>query len=221
MKRKKSHAEAEPRETPAAAPEEGAPEEEPRDAPEPSAGETLDAARAELTRLRAREEELLRALAELTNVHRRRKQETEQSIRYAQESLLRDLLPVLDDLERALAAARDADGRDGPIRSGVALVRDRLVKLLEREGLMAIRPVGHPFDPTLHDAIATQPAPRGVLPGTVLDVAQAGYRLKDRVLRHAKVVVAGAPPTPSGEDGAGGENGAAGEEDAAAREETP
>jgi molecular chaperone GrpE len=145
---------------------------------------------AEIERLRGREEDLLRALAELSNVQRRRRQEMEQSIRYARESLIRDLLPVLDDFERAMAAIPGAE--DDPLRSGVALVRDRLQKTLEREGLSAIRSKGEPFDPTLHDAILTQPAPEGVAPGTVLDVAQAGYRLGDRVLRHAKVVVAGA-----------------------------
>lgn len=150
----------------------------------------VDPRAAEIERLRAREEELLRALAELSNVQRRRKQEMEQSIRYAQESLIQDLLPVLDDFERAMAAA--PRGSDDPLRAGLALVQDRLVRTLEREGLSPIRPTGEPFDPALHDAILTQPAPDGVEPNTVLEVAQAGYRLGDRVLRHAKVVVAGA-----------------------------
>ena len=158
----------------------------------------VEALEEELEHLRAREEELLRAVAEMTNVQRRRKQETEQTVRYAQESLIRELLPVLDDFERALAAMPVAP--EDPIRSGVELVQERMAKILEREGLEPIRPAGMVFDPTLHDAIGERPAPPGVTPGTVLDVAQPGYRLKDRVLRHAKVVVAGPPalgPSPS------------------------
>jgi len=150
-----------------------------------------DAVEAEIIRLRSREEELLRALAEMTNVQRRRKLEAEQTIRYAQESLIRELLPVLDDFERALAAMPGTP--HDPLHAGVELVRDRMMKILEKEGLTAIRPAGQPFDPNLHDAIGERPAPPNITPGTVLEVAQPGYSLRDRVLRHAKVVVAGAP----------------------------
>ena len=145
----------------------------------------------ELGRLREREEELLRAVAEMANVQKRRKAESEQTVRYAQESLLRELLPVLDDFERALAAMPVAP--EDPIRAGVQLVQDRLMAILEKEGLAPIRPSGQPFDPNLHDAIGERPAPQGSAPGVVLDVAQTGYRLHDRILRHAKVVVASQP----------------------------
>ena len=143
---------------------------------------------AELTRLRGREDELLRALAEQQNVVRRRRQEMETSVQYAQESLVRDLLPVLDDFERALKAM-DGKGSES-MRAGVALVQERLLRILASQGLEPIRPLGEAFDPELQDAIAQQPAP-GKKPGTVIDVAQPGYRFKGRVLRHAKVVVAG------------------------------
>jgi molecular chaperone GrpE len=145
----------------------------------------------EVGHLREREEELLRALAELTNVQKRRKAESEQTIRYAQESLIRELLSVVDDFERALAAMPVSP--DDPIRAGVELVYQRLIAILEKEGLAPIRPAGEPFDPNLHDAIGERPAPPGVPPGVVLDVAQPGYSLRDRILRHAKVVVASAP----------------------------
>ena len=148
-----------------------------------------DDAAAELNRLRAREDELLRALAELQNVNRRRKQEADLAFRYAAEPFLRELLPVLDDFERTLRALPPGDD---PLRAGVALVHDRLAKILEREGLEPIRPQGEPFDPELHDAIAHLPIP-GAEPGTVVEVAVPGYRYRDRVLRHAKVVVAAAP----------------------------
>jgi molecular chaperone GrpE len=155
------------------------------------------AARAEdeVTRLRAREDDLLRALAELQNVNRRRKQEAEAAARFAAEPLVRELLAVLDDFERALRAI---SAPDDPLRAGVALVHDRLVKILEKEGLEPIRPLGDAFDPELHDAIAHLPIP-GAAPGTVVEVAVPGYRFRDRVLRHAKVVVAADP------EGGGGE----------------
>ncbi len=170
---------------------------DPQEAPAPGAGQAdpqvpapeadLAAIRADLERARAREDELLRALAELTNVQKRRRQEMETSLRYASEPLLRELLPVLDDLERALAAMEGRD--DDPLRRGVALVQERLARTLEREGLEAIRPGGAPFDPELHDALLQRPAP-GVPPHTVVEVVKPGYRYRGRVLRHAQVVVA-------------------------------
>jgi molecular chaperone GrpE len=140
----------------------------------------------EVARLQAREDELLRALAELQNVNRRRKLEAESAVKFASEPLVRELVAVLDDFERALRALPPGDD---PLRAGVALVHDRLVKILERDGLEAIRPQGEPFDPELHDAIAHLPIP-GAAPGTIVEVAAPGYRFRDRVLRHAKVVVA-------------------------------
>jgi molecular chaperone GrpE len=101
---------------------------------------------------------------------------------------VRELLPVLDDFERALRAM---DGTvDESMRAGVALVYERLMRILTAQGLEALRPLGERFDPALHDAIAQQPA-QGQAPGTVVEVAQAGYLFRGRVLRHAQVVVAG------------------------------
>lgn len=157
--------------------------------PSPSAEVTV----AELERLRAREDDLLRALAEQQNVLRRRRQEMESTVQYAEETLVRELLPVLDDFGRALRAM---DGKtDESIRAGIALVHDRLIRLLERQGLEAIWPQGKTFDPELHDALAEQTG-SDALPGTIVEVAQPGYRFRDRVLRHAKVIVAG--PADSG-----------------------
>lgn len=156
--------------------------------------EAPDPANAELARLRAREDELLRALAEQQNVVRRRRQETDAAVVYAQEELVRELLPVLDDFERALKAM---EGKaDESIVSGVAMIYDRLVRILERQGVTAIRPQGVRFDPALHEAVAEQTG-TGAAPGTIVEVVQPGYRFHDRVLRHAKVIVAG----PSGAAG--------------------
>ena len=143
---------------------------------------------AEIARLKAREDELLRALAEQQNVLRRRRQEMDGSLRHAQEDLVRELLPVLDDFERAIQAMKPA--ADEPIRAGVALVYDRLMRVLGQQGLEAMRPVGEVFDPAIHDAMAARQVP-GAAPGTILEVALPGYRFRGRVLRHAKVVVAG------------------------------
>ncbi len=169
-----------PEGTSAAAPNPGA----------PMASAEGDPQAAELARLKAREDELLRALAEQQNVVRRRKQEMDSSLRYAQEDWVRDLLPVLDDFERAVLAM-DPE-RSDPLRAGVTLVHERLLRILERRGLAAIRPLGEAFDPARDDAIAQRPDPSAA-PGTVLEVVEPGYRLQDRVLRHAKVIVAGPP----------------------------
>jgi len=142
---------------------------------------------ADLERARAREDELLRAVAELTNVNRRRKQDMETLAQLAQESLVRSILPVLDDIDRALQAAR---GREGdPFHSGLLMIRERLWQTLEKEGLERIDALGAHFDPELHEAVAQQPSDKP--PGTVLEVVLPGYRFRGRVLRHANVVVAG------------------------------
>ena len=108
---------------------------------------------------------------------------------------MRELLPVLDDFDRALAAMPGGPG--DPVRAGIGLVRERLMKILEREGVVPIRSEGQPFDPNLHDAIGERQTPRGTKPGTVLEVAQPGYMMRDRVLRHAKVIVAVRSMSPS------------------------
>jgi molecular chaperone GrpE len=129
---------------------------------------------------------LLRALAELQNVQRRRRQEMDQALAYAHEPLVRALLPVLDDLERALAATQGRE--EDPLAAGVRIVLDQLRGTLERDGLEAIRPANGSFDPQLHDALMQRPGP-GMPPHTVLEVVKPGYRYRGRVLRHAQVVV--------------------------------
>ncbi|HSQ60483.1 MAG TPA: nucleotide exchange factor GrpE [Acidobacteriota bacterium] len=185
-----------PAEPAAAAPPDAAESRGPAGTPSASApNAAADPRDAEIERLRAREDELLRAVAEFQNINRRRKQESDATLRYAAEPILREILPVLDDLERALKAF---PGADDPLRTGVALVQDRLLRVLEREGVEPIRPQDQPFDPDLHDAIAHLPV-AGAAPGTVVEVAVPGYRYRDRVLRHAKVVVAADPGEAPGE----------------------
>jgi molecular chaperone GrpE len=144
---------------------------------------------SELRRLRERENDLLRAVAEQQNVTRRRRQEMESSVQFAQESLVRDLLPVLDDFERAYGAMEGTV--DPSIREGLGLVADRLTRTLTSQGLEAIRPLGEPFDPTVHEAVAQRPSDRARA-GTVLEMVEPGYRFRGRLLRPAKVIVAAA-----------------------------
>jgi molecular chaperone GrpE len=165
-------------------PESGVISEESHEAPD--AAEDPGRLREELDRARAREDELLRAVAELTNVNRRRKQDMDQIALFAQESLVRNLLPVLDDVDRALGASKSREG--DAFRSGLQLIRDRLWQILEKEGLEPIEAMGAPFDPELHEAVATRPG-EDHPPGTVIEVLLPGYRFRGRVLRHAKVVV--------------------------------
>jgi molecular chaperone GrpE len=176
--------------------EERGPEEEPRSDPRAEDPAQLQ---ADLERARAREDELLRAVAELTNVNRRRKQDSETIAVSAQESLVRSILPILDDIDRALASCRDREG--DPFYSGLLMIRERLWRTLEKEGLEAIDALGAPFDPELHDAVSQQPS-ADQPPGTVLEVILPGYRFKGRVIRHAQVVVAG-PRGGSPHDAAG------------------
>ena len=134
---------------------------------------------------------LLRALAETENLRRRAQRDREDYVKYANETLLRDLIPVLDNLDRALNAARTA-GESGTVVSGVELIQRELLRVLEKAGLSRYSAVGERFDPTRHEAIArVVSADRP--PDTVVHETAAGYLLNGRVLRPALVAVAGAP----------------------------
>jgi molecular chaperone GrpE len=100
--------------------------------------------------------------------------------------LVKELLPALDNLERALDAAGDGEGS---LADGVRLVQSELLAALKRVGVEAYSPAGDTFDPQCHEAMAQQPV-EGAEPGTVVEVYQAGYRLGDAVIRPARVVVA-------------------------------
>ena len=135
----------------------------------------------------------LRTEAELQNFRRRTQRDLEEARRSAEERALLDLIDFLDDLERALAAARDA-GAEASWVQGVELVAQRMRDSLARAGVTAVTPVGEPFDPRFHEALVLMPAPAGKQPGTVLHVERTGYRRGDRVLRPARVTVAAESP---------------------------
>jgi molecular chaperone GrpE len=146
----------------------------------------LDGARAEAAEHYDR---LLRAQAELQNVLKRHERERADRARYASEALARDLLPVVDDLQRALQHASD---QSGGLAQGVEMVSKSLLGVLARHGIERIEAHGQPFDPTLHEAVAaveTDDVPEN----TVIEEHRAGYRLYDRLLRPAMVAVSKAP----------------------------
>jgi len=148
----------------------------------------------------------LRKLADFDNYRKRQEREMVEFRRYANSELMRDCLPVLDNLERALAAP---GGDGGGLRDGVELVLRLFKNILERHGLFEVDPIDQPFDPTLHEAIQRYEV-AGVDEAKVVQVLQKGYRLGERLIRPALVIVAvpsvaaaGAGPerAPEGNDG--------------------
>ena len=138
-----------------------------------------------------KQDRLLRALAETDNVRRRAQRDREDYVKYATESLLRDLVPVIDNLDRALTAARTA-GSGGNVIEGVELIQREMLRVLERSGLARYSAVGQPFDPSRHEAIARVVSGEAA-PDTVVHETAPGYLLHGRVLRPALVAVAAAP----------------------------
>ena len=132
----------------------------------------------------------LRVQAEMDNFRKRQQRLTEERIDAERQRLLRSFLPVVDDLERALAAPPvGGDGRG--LRDGVQLTHRTALQLLQREGVEPIREQGRPFDPHWHEAVATVDHDRaGVAPNTIVEVLEPGYRQQDQLLRPARVVVA-------------------------------
>ncbi len=130
-----------------------------------------------------------RTQADFENYRKRAAKDAATAGERAKAGLVRELLPVLDNLERALATAGGENGDEASVVEGVRLVRADLVGVLERSGVESFDPVGEPFDPTVHEALSTRPAPDGTHPGIVMDVVEKGYRLNDTVLRPARVIV--------------------------------
>jgi molecular chaperone GrpE len=130
---------------------------------------------------------LQRTQADFENYQKRIQRDLKQEIRYAAGPLVRDLLPALDNLDRATAAAKKA-GETGPLVQGVAMVQTQFLDVLKRHGITRIEALGQPFDPNLHQAVMQQPS-KGHPPNTVLQVLEQGFMIHDRVLRPASVVV--------------------------------
>lgn len=152
----------------------------------------------ELARARRERGEYLalaqRTQADFENYRKRAARDAAAAGERAKSGLVRELLPVVDNLERALdsvAAGERGDGRpEEHLADGVRLVHSELIAVLARNGVEPFDPQGERFDPDLHEALSTRPQD-GCEPGTVLDVVEKGYRLNDAVLRPARVVVCG------------------------------
>ena len=144
----------------------------------------LDETSEELTKIK---DQLLRTVAEMENVRRRAQRDVENAHKFAVEKLLSDLLPVIDSLEKAVEAAKTTDDPDS-MAEGIRLSLKLFVSTLEKAGIAIVDPLGEPFDPQLHEAIAMVPNPDAE-PNSVMDVMQRGYTLNGRLVRAAKVVV--------------------------------
>lgn len=131
---------------------------------------------------------LLRQMAEFDNYRKRTMKEKAEIILNGSAGVVTDILPVIDDLERAIANSAKSEDF-GALKEGIELIYNKLMHILEQKGLQKISPKNEPFDTDFHEAIAMIPAPSEDLKGKVLDCAIDGYKLNDKVLRHAKVAV--------------------------------
>jgi molecular chaperone GrpE len=131
---------------------------------------------------------LLRQMAEFDNYRKRTMKEKAEIILNGSAGVVTDILPVIDDLERAIANSAKSEDY-GALKEGVELIYNKLMHILEQKGLQKISPKNEPFDTDFHEAIAMIPAPSEEMKGKVLDCAIDGYKLNDKVLRHAKVAV--------------------------------
>ena len=159
------------------------PEQAEQTAQEPSVEELLAAAKEENAKL---QDLYMRALAEAENARRRAEESVEKAHKFGVEKFAKNLLPVLDSLEKALELSSNSED---PVMQGVQATYRQFVKAMEKSGMTEINPVGEKFDPTRHQAIAMVPAQEGQTSGQVAQVFQRGWLISDRVLRAAMVSV--------------------------------
>lgn len=139
--------------------------------------------------LEKEKKEYLFLMAEFDNFRKRTVREKADIIKNASEKVLTGLLPIVDDFERGLEANKNTED-SAALKEGMELIYNKLVKFLEQNGVKAIESTGAEFDPDRHEAIAMVPAPDDEQKGKVIDTPTKGYTLNDKVIRHAKVVVA-------------------------------
>lgn len=138
--------------------------------------------------LAEKEDQYLRLQAEMQNMRRRSQKEREDDRRFRSQSLATDLIPVLDNLERALSI--EVEGEQGKnLKKGIEMVLENFKKSFEQEGIAILDPVNEPFDPQFHEAYTSVPAEKGQESGIVAQVFEKGYSLNGRILRAAKVSV--------------------------------
>lgn len=138
--------------------------------------------------LEKEKKEYLFLMAEFDNFRKRNVKERGELIKNASESVMKQLLPIVDDMERGLEATKNVEDPQA-IREGMQLIYNKLVKVLEQNGVKAIESTGSEFNPELHEAIAMVPVEDESQKGKVIDTLTKGYMINDKVLRHSKVAV--------------------------------
>lgn len=128
-------------------------------------------------------------MADFDNYRKRTLKEKQDMLRNGAERAMLELLPVVDDFERAIDAMNNSNGDAEAVKEGVMLIYNKFIKYLEHNNVKAIESTGKDFDTDLHEAITMFPAPSDDLKGKVVDTTLKGYMINDKVLRHAKVVV--------------------------------
>jgi len=155
---------------------------------QPEKVETLKTRAADLeANVESLRDQLLRKAADFENYRKRVEAEFVTLTRFANENLIADLLPILDDFSRSLAMSKDRKEFEVFYR-GIELIHSKFLKVLEAQGVKPFESVGKPFDVEYHDALMQMPR-EGVPPNTVIEEVEKGYKLHDKVIRHAKVIV--------------------------------
>lgn len=165
---------------------------------EASLQERLDALSAEVAKLR---DENLRVIAEARNQQARAARDKQEALRYAEGEFARDLLVVLDDLERVQESARTATDVKA-VAEGVRITYEHFLKVLKERRIEPLAALGEPFDPTYHEALLKQPS-ESYPEGTVSQEVARGWKMHDRVLRAARVIVSSGAPAPAADGGKG------------------
>jgi len=165
------------------------------ESPEAEVERLREALAAKVREIESAQDKHVRLVAEFDNARKRQAREREEQARFANESLIRELLPVLDNFDRALAAAR-AEPAAAAVTAGVELILREFLRVLEKFGATPFSAVGQRFDPSRHEAVARVPT-RAHPEMTVIDETARGYLLNGRVLRPAMVTVAMSPEDPA------------------------
>jgi len=169
---------------------------EPTEAAEPAQPSPEEALAASQAEVQKNWDLYLRSRADLENYRKRAQREKEELSRFANENLLREILPVMDNLERALEHARQGEGSSDGLLQGVEMTLGQFQRVLEKFGVTPVAAAGEPFDPAKHEALGQVESAEHP-PNTVVQELQKGYLLNDRLLRPAMVMVAKAPPAPA------------------------
>ncbi len=164
----------------------------PAEGNDPVSSEQLEALKARAAKSDEHWQRLLRVTADLENFKKRASREREEAIKFANESLIKKLVNVLDNFEMALTAAQTQGGAATQLQTGVAMIQQQLKNALQETGLEEVDAAGKAFDPNWHEAVSQQES-NEVPEGHVLQQLRKGYKLRDRLIRPAMVIVAKKP----------------------------